>query len=345
MGGGVLTKEDLAEYQPRVGEPMSTSFRDYTIMTVPAPIGGQTVLETLNILENFNLQSLGHNTPEYLHLFIECTRHAFADRFRYLADWEVAPVPIQGLLSKEYAKEIAQQVDLEKAALEEPDEEPWVFYLERALHDPWKFDRQPRPTATFGPASTSTDGIGSTTHFNVVDNDRNVVCCTHFGGFSRDGGIPPGTGIYLEGGMGKFIPKAGYANSVAGWMRPLTNDAPLMILKDGNPILCVGAPGGRKIINRVTQVSLNVLEFGMGIQDAIAMPIVDASTRVTLVDSRLPREVISRLEAMGHGVKVVEEDPGRGGSFARPSGIFLDYDTNLLHGGVEIFRRAIALGH
>lgn len=237
-GGGVLDYEDLASYEPRVGEPMDISYRGFQVMTVPAPIGGQTVLETLNILENFDLGALVHNSAEHLHLFIECARHAFADRFRYMGDWEVAKVPIQGLLSKEYAREISNQVDFEKAALEpEIDEEPWAYYLDRSLHNPWKYDPNPRPKV--GSFSASAEASG-TTHFNVVDEDRNIVCCTHFGGFG-EGGIPPGTGIYLNGHMGQLIPKPGHPNSVEGWKHPLTNDSPTLILKDGRPILCVGA--------------------------------------------------------------------------------------------------------
>jgi gamma-glutamyltranspeptidase/glutathione hydrolase len=178
----------------------------------------------------------------------------------------------------------------------------------------------------------------------VVDKDRNVVSCTHTAGF-RAGVVPLGTGVYLSGGMGWFIAKAGYANSVAGWKRPLLNMVPLMVLEDGRPVLSEGAPGARKILNRNTQVVLNVLEFGIGVQDAIAVPTVDASRRETLLDSRLPSGVIKRLRDMGHRVSLVEEEPGMLGNFARPSGIFLDQNTSLLHGGVDVFRPAIALGY
>jgi len=339
--GGVLDYEDLAAYEPKVGEPMAVSYRGYQVMTVPAPIGGQTVLETLNILENFDMQSLGHNTPDYLHLFIECARHAFADRYRFMGDWEVAKVPIKGLLSKEYAREISDQVDLKKVALEpEIDEEPWAYYIERAIHDPWKYDPQPRPGGSSFSASADASG---TTHFNAVDKDRNIVCCTHFGGFG-DGGIPPGTGLYLNGHMGQLIPKAGHPNSVDGWKRPMTNDSPMMVLKEGRPILCVGAPGGRRIINRITQILLNVLDFGMGIQDACAKPTIDASSMYTIVDSRIPSKATGRLQAMGHRIRSAVSSP-RVAEFARPSGILIDYNTGLLQGGVEVFASAMALGH
>ena len=339
-GGGVLDYEDLASYEPRIGEPMGVSYRDYEAVTVPAPIGGQTTLEILNILENFDLRLLGHNSAGYLHLFVECARHAFADRYRYMGDWNVAEVPLRGLLSKEYAKDLAGQVDLEKVALEsEIDEEPWAYYFDRSLHDPWKYDRNPSSSAGSFPASSESSG---TTHFNVVDGDGNAVACTHFGGFG-EGGIPSGTGVYLNGHMGQLIPKAGHPNSVEGRKHPLTNDSPLMVLKDGRPFLCVGAPGGRRIISRIVQVVLNVVEFGMGVQEACASPTVDASSMRTIVDSRISSGVIGRLEDMGHRVRVVVSSPYVG-EFSRPSGILIDNDTGMLHGGAEVFGSAIALG-
>jgi len=340
--GGILTREDLARYEPTVSDPIAVSYRDYTIATVPTPSGGITALETFNILENFDIETMGHNTAEYLHTFVECARHAFADRYRFLGDWEHANVPLEGLLSKEYARECADLVDPEKAVVElEQSQEPWILYLDRAIHDPWKHDPRPRPRDMPGPAAASS-GEG-TTHFNAVDGDRNVVSCTHTPGF-RAGIVPPGTGFYLTSGMGWFIPKPGHANSVAGWKRPMMNMAPLMVLRDGVPVLSQGSPGARKIINRNTQVVLNVIEFGLGIQDAIAAPVVDASGRETLVDSRLPPDVVGELRAMGHRIVEVGEGPGMY-RFAEPSGIVIDHEEGLLHGGVEIFRPAVALGY
>lgn len=339
-GGGILTKEDLESYEARALEPLGIDYKGHSIVTVPAPIGGQTTLEILNILENFDLKAMGHNTVEHLHAFVECARHAFADRYRFLGDWEVAPVPLKGLLSEEYAKEVAAQVDLGRAALEpELDEEPWAYYLEKALHDPWRFDPGPGPSGASHAARS--DG-GGTTHFNAVDGEGNMVCCTHFGGFG-EGGIPPGSGAYLNGFMGQLIPVAGHPNSVDGWKHPMTNDSPIMVLDGGRPVFCVGAPGGRRIISRIAQIAVNVLDFGMGIQEACAAPTVDASTMATIVDSRIPEEVIAKLRTMGHRIEVVEES-FMVGHFSRPSGVLIDRDNGLLHGGVDVFGSAVALG-
>lgn len=119
----------------------------------------------------------------------------------------------------------------------------------------------------------------------------------------------------------------------------------MLIFNEGRPILSIGAPGGRKIINRVTQVFLNVFEFGMSIQEAIIKPTVDVSSRFTFVDSRVPSNVVTQLVNRRHPIKVVVEEIGNLGHFARPSGILLDHDSGLIHGGVDVFRPVIALGY
>jgi len=309
---------------------------------VPTPSGGITLLEFMNILENFDLESMGPNSTEYLHTFIESTRHAFADRYRFLGDWDYASVPLEGLLSKNYAKEIASQIRSERTATEpETEKEPWDYYLNRVVHNPWKYDSKPSLRHNAGSAAAPCEG--GTTHINVVDRNRNVVSCTHTPGFTA-GVAPQGTGFYLAGAMGWFIPEPGHVNSIAGWKRPLMNMAPLMVLKDGLPFLSQGAPGARRIISRNAQVVLNVLEFNMGIQQAVEAPTVDASGRDTLVDSRIDPEAIAGLQRIGHRVKIVEEAPGVS-YFARPSGILIDQETRLLYGGVEPFRRSTAIGY
>lgn len=341
---GFLTKKDLEDYHPDIFEPLSMSFKGYDIKVVPTPSGGITNLETFGIWDNFDLASMSHNSVEYLHLFIETARHAFADRFRYLGDWDYAAVPLKGLLSKEYTKELAKQVDIKKAIVEvEQDQEPWVYYMERALHDPWKYDQSPHPDKPFGFAVA--DEPGNTTHINVVDKERNAVTCTHTAGFTTGDTVPPGTGVYLAGGMSWLIPKSGYANSIAGWKRVLTNMSPLMVFRGDKPVLCQGAPGARRIINRGVQVVTNVLVFGMTPQEAIAQPTIDVSGRDTLVDSRLPDDTIAKLEKLGHRVKVVEEEPGMLGNFSRPSAIYIDYEAGILRAGTDVFRPSIALGY
>ncbi len=342
-GGGVLTAQDLAEYSPTVSEPLSTEFNGHLIKVVSTPSGGITNLQTFNILDNFDLLSMGHNSIEYLHTFIETAHHAFADRYRYLADWERAPVPLEGMLSRDYGKFISGQLDRERAVTgAELEEEPWIHYLDSAIHDPWRFQNGARPAhSTSAVAMDSNDE--ATTHLNVVDKDRNVVSCTHTAGM-REGLFPPGTGVYLAGGMGWFVAKPGYPNSVDSWKRPMNNMSPLIAFRDGRPVLSQGAPGARRIMNRGVQVVANVLVFGMSPQEAVGQPVVDASSMNVVLDDRLPDEVVEGVRKLGHRLDLVTEDPGSW-NFARPTAIQIDYESGLLRAGVDPFRAAMAMGY
>jgi gamma-glutamyltranspeptidase/glutathione hydrolase len=340
--GGLLTRQDLADYQPLFGEPMQQDFHGYQIACVATPSGAITNLQTLSILNQLDLDSLAHNSVAYLHVVIEAARHAFADRYRYLGDWQHAAVPIQGLLSPAYTKTLVQRITPDGSTTRLAEKaEPWSYYLDRALHDPWAFDPAPRPAAA-ATAAMAANG-GSTTHINVVDKDRNAVSCTHTGFF---GPVHPyNTGVYLTGGMAWFIPLPGHANSIASWKRPMNNMCPVMVFQNGRPVACQGAPGARRIMHRGVQVLLNILLHGMGPQDAVAALTVDASGREVLVDSRFPTEVVDRLGALGHDIKLVDEEPGMTGNFSRPSAVTIDYDRGLLRAGVDVFRPALALGY
>jgi gamma-glutamyltranspeptidase/glutathione hydrolase len=309
---------------------------------VATPSGAITSLETSGVLSHLDLAGLEYNSAAYLHVITEAARHAFADRYRYLGDWEHALVPLAGLLSPAYTTELAQLIraDCSSTGIE-GNAEPWSYYLQHALHDPWAFDRAPRPAVLSAPAMAAESG--ETTHINVVDQDRNAVSCTHTGVF---GPVPPSnTGVYLTGGMAWFIPLPGHANSIAPWKRPMNNMCPVMVFQDGRPVVCQGAPGARRIMHRGVQVLLNILLHGMGPQDAVAALTVDASGREVLVDSRFPTDVVENLRALGHTIKLVDEEPGMTGNFSRPSAVTIDYDSGLLHAGVDVFRPALALGY
>jgi gamma-glutamyltranspeptidase/glutathione hydrolase len=340
--GGILTRQDLADYQPIFDEPLHQNLRHHTIACVATPSGAITNLQTLAILNHLDLESLEYNSTDYLHTVVEAARHAFADRFRYLGDWEHAPVPLEGLLSPAYTKELAQLISPDRSNTRIEDEaEPWSYYLDHALHDPWTFDSAPRPAAPSAPALSAE--AGATTHINVVDKDRNAVSCTHTGSF---GPVHPyNTGVYLTGGMAWFIPLPGHANSIAGWKRPMNNMSPVMVFQNGRPVACQGAPGARRIIHRGVQVLLNILLHGMSPQDAVAALTVDASGREVLVDSRFPADVVEQLRTLGHTLKLVDEEPGMTGNFARPSVVAIDHDRGLLRAGVDVFRPALALGY
>lgn len=342
QNGGILTRQDLADYRPIFGAPLRREFHGHTIACVATPSGAITNLQTFGILSHLGLEGLPHNSAAYLHLVVEAARHAFADRYRYLGDWEHAPVPLEGLLSPAYAKRIAQAISPGRTSLSiDGVEEPWSYYLQRAVHDPWEFDPTPRPATPY--AAVFPSDSGSTTHINVVDRQRNAVSCTHTGYYGPV--HPDHTGVYLTGGMAWFIPLPGHPNSIAGWKRPMNNMCPVMVFRDGRPVICQGAPGARRIMHRGVQVLLNLLWHGMGPQDAVAALTVDASGRDTLVDSRFPAEVVEQLQSYGHLIKLVDEEPGMTGNFSRPSAVVIDYDRGIVRAGVDVFRPALALGY
>ena len=332
--GGVLSMKDLADYEAQTLQPVISSYRGYEILGSPAPAGTITSLQTLNILESFDLRRLAHASPEHLHLFTEAARRAFADRYSFVGDPDFEPAPLDGILSTEYAREIALSIDREAAGLEEERElQPWVAYADSPLHDPWRYDPQPRPERAVT-ASPPSDG-DCTTHLSVIDRDRNMVACTQtaVGGFGS-GVVVPGTGVLLTNGMVVFNPMPGAANSIAGYKRGLNNMAPVLLLRDGKPFLSVGAPGGRRIICRIAHVVSNIVDFGMSIQEAITAPSIDAAERETFVDHRIDPQTVEALARMGHNVEVVPE-PFTGGGFSRPRGVMVDPGTGLLHAGVQ----------
>ena len=341
---GILSSQDLADYEAQLLQPVRSTYRNHEILGSPVPAGTITALQTLNILENFDLRRLAHGSPEHLHLYTEAARHAFADRYSFLGDPDFEPVPLEGIMSSEYAREIANSIDREAAKLEaERELQPWVAYANNPLHDPWRYDPHPRPERA-SPASPPSDG-DCTTHFSIIDKDRNMVACTQtaVGAFGSNV-IVPGTGVLLTNGMVIFNPMPGTANSIAGFKRGLNNMTPVLVLRDGQPFLTVGAPGGRRIICRIAHIISNVVDFGMSIQEAITAPSVDAAERETFVDHRIDPQTVEALVGMGHNVEVVPE-PSTGGGFARPRGVLLDPETGLLHAGVHPFGPDEARGY
>jgi gamma-glutamyltranspeptidase/glutathione hydrolase len=341
--GGVLNKQDLSDYNPIIGDPAQTTFQGHSINVVRTPSGGITNLQTLNILDQFDLKAMGHNSVDYLHTFMMAARHAFADRFGYLGDWEHSTVPLSGLLSTGYAREIAKEVRTPTFEIRNLGQrEPLVQFMESPIHNPWDHEKSQKVPVSSHPAMDTNNE--DTTHINVVDKDRNAVSCTHTGVFAK-GLNPAGTGVALVGGMGWFIPKPGYPNSMAPWKRPMNNMSPFMVLENNRPVLLEGAPGARRIMNRNAQVVLNVILFGMSPQEAIVQPVIDVSGSKTYVDSRMPESTIKALVSLGHDIELLEEEPAPTGYFARPSAIQVDYERNLLRAGVDSFRPTTALGY
>lgn len=270
--GGLLSHEDLQGFKVRVLKPVSSTYRGYELISSPPPSSGGThVIEILNVLENFDVASMEVNSPEYLHLFSEICKICYADRAKYMGDPNFVHVPLTGLLSKDYAKELAKTVDLTKS------EAP-------RFGDPGKYESI------------------STTHFSIADAEGNMVAVTrtinHFFGASV---MPEGTGFLLNDEMEDFSLDPESANAVAGGKVPLSCMSPTFILKDGKPFAVLGSPGGLRIISSVAQVISKIIDHGMSLEEAINSPRMGDHLSDTIIyETRIPESTMDTLRAMGH---------------------------------------------
>jgi len=329
--GGLITKEDLASYRVRVF-PGGTSvpYRDCQVTVAPEIGGGLTVAQALRLLDGFELAKLEFGSAPATHLLIEALRRAFLDRFRYLGDPALVEVPYEGLLSASYAAHRRNEMLLDRATPEAVTGDPWNFQAAGRQSKAGQEGEQPDP--------------GHTTHVSVVDRDRNVVALTStLGAAFGSGVVVPGTGILLNNGTTWFDPRPGTQNSIAPGRRILWAGSPTIISRGGRPLAAVGAPGGRKVISSVLQVVVNLVDFGMGPQDAVASPRIHCEGRAVLADSRLPSATIAALRQMGHDVTV--QDEGFANSrFGRPNAVLVDPASGRLRGGVNPFKPYVAIG-
>ncbi len=290
--GGIITKKDLAEYQARLRQPVKGNYRDYEIISMPPPSsGGVALIEMLNILENFDLQKYGRYAPETIHLMIESMRLAFLDRARFLGDPDFSQIPLNKLLSKEYAKTLAAGINPNKASSS----------IELGK------DIVTRPEA---PESSET------THFSVLDKDGMAVSNT----YTLEGGygsrvVVKGAGFLLNNEMGDFNKKPGEtntrgdigtpANLIAPSKRMLSSMTPAIVTRGGQVVIVTGSPGGRTIINTVLCIILNVTEFSMDGRPAVDAPrmhhqwLPDATV---LEQGSVSDAVMARLKEMGQNV-------------------------------------------
>lgn len=251
--GGLITEADLVSYEAKERKPVHGTYRGYDIYSMcPPSSGGIALIEMLNILEGFDLKSYGHNSAMYLHLLSEAMRRAFADRARYLGDPDFNPqIPVEHLTSKEYAGELRQTISLNRATSSD--------------------------LIAFKNVAESSE----TTHYSVIDAEGNAVVVTYTLEYWYGSRIvADGLGFLYNNEMGDFNPQPGKTDStgmigtppnvVAPGKRMLSSMTPTIVVKNGKPLLLIGSPGGRTIINTVLQVVLNVIDFDMNISQAIA---------------------------------------------------------------------------
>jgi gamma-glutamyltranspeptidase/glutathione hydrolase len=299
-GGGIISIDDLAMYEPIIHNPKPGSYRENDVFYDPTH-SGITMMQILNILEGYDLESFGFGSPTSIHIVAEAIGLAFADRYKYLGDPGWIDVPQKGLVSKEYAEELRGRIGLEEANV-------------IISGDPWPYEPE------------------NTTALAVADKAGNFVCInqTLVNSFGC-GVVVPGTGICMNNAMYGLNPEPGHANSIDGRKRRIQNVCPTIVLKDGEPFMALGAPGGRNIQVSISQVIVHVIDFKMGIQEAIEAPRITRETKTVYVDNRFSAGVQDALKKMGHDIVWIDQELK---SWARPVGVLRDPKTRLLHGGV-----------
>jgi gamma-glutamyltranspeptidase/glutathione hydrolase len=254
--GSYITPDEFASYDVRYPSPLQGSFCDYTIVGAPSPHGGPTLIEALNILEEYDLEALGHNSADYIHLVSMAMKAAFADRNTFIGDPYLVDVPEEELVSKTRAA--AWRTIIDKSEAIEVTKVP----LE------------------------STD----TTHLCVVDGVGNCVTLTHTLSASS-GVITPGLGFMYNNGMFNFNPLPHHPNAIGPRKGRVTGQTPTIVYRDEKPVLVIGAPGGSRIITGVLQVILNKLVFDMTLTDAVLAPRFDCQLDTIRCEMSIPEYV------------------------------------------------------
>ena len=285
--GGLITQKDLASYEAKERTAIRTSYRGYQVVTMPPTAsGGLVLLQTLNILENFNLREQGHNSANAIHLLSESMKRGYADRTRYHGDPDYFPVPIDQLINKDYSKERALSIDLNSVT---PSNE--IF--------PGKI--------------IVVDESPDTTHFSVIDSEGNAVSNTYTLGSSFGSGVTvPGGGFLLNNQMRNFSHSYGKserislstspANRLQPGKRMISTQTPTMVfVPKGNLFMILGSPGGGRIPNIVAQVISNVIDHDMGYAEAVMAPRINQRLGGKLeLETGFSRDTIQLLTLKGH---------------------------------------------
>ncbi|MCY3748720.1 MAG: gamma-glutamyltransferase [Chloroflexi bacterium] len=328
--GGILTARDLRDLAVRLdSQERPFTYRGFELVWAD----GYFAPLMLNILENFDLASLGPESPAYRHLMIETMRYAFSGVLEYLADPGMMPTPIDGLWSKAYAAEIADRIDMRRAS-------GWMEPV-----DPWPHETritgQQRP-ASKRVASRGIDNPG-TTQVVAADSDGNLASfnVTHGGAFGS-GVTVPGTGIVLNNAMISFDPEPRRANSIRPNRRVMAFAPNVVLLRNGAPRLAFGASGGRTTISCQVHVICGLVNFGMSAQEAIEAPRVHCETGDAWVDVRVGEKVGHELRSLGHEINVVEET-FHSPFFGRPVTIEVLPDGRGFRSGISNLHRTAAV--
>jgi len=290
--GGFLSKADLGADKAEWWEPIHINYRGCEVFTASPPATSFCSLIRLGMMSRFDLRTLGHNSTACLHRFAEVSKHAFWCRLAYAGDPETNPPPLAKLLSEAYWKGETAKIDPNKA-------KPFV------------------------PPGTESQGTHHTTHFVVADRWGNLVSATQtLGNLFGSRIMPEGTGIWLNNSLAycTFEPKGNPMDAHAGHHK-LSGDCPTIVFKEGKPWAAIGTPGGHTIGQTVPQMVINLIDFGMNIQEAIASPLISFyEPDWLLVEKRIPQQVQDELAKMGHRVRTVD-------GLTNAHGITVEYDA------------------
>ena len=316
---GLLTEADFASHTSDWTAPISTNYRGYEVLEFPPNTQGVVALEMLNILEGFDLKALGQNSAAYLHLLVEAKRIAFADRDAWLADAASTPAEaLHRMLSKEYAAARRKEIDAERST------------------------REYKPLAIGGaapPVGEHPQAHGDTIYLTAADKDGNVVSLIQSIYESFGAGIVAGdTGITLHNRGSLFSMRSDHPNVLAPGKRPFHTLIPAMVLKEGRPWLSFGVMGGDMQPQGHVQVLLNLIDFGMNVQEAGEAPRFRHTANGLALESAISPEARFGLDARGHHVISAV------GVFGGFQGILIDPKTGVLMGGSDPRKDGLAIG-
>jgi len=329
--GGLFRYEDFAEYAAKIETPVSSDYRGYQVFKNPSASQGPTELIALNLLEGYDVKSMGLNSADYIHTSIEATKLAMADREKFLGDTDFIKIPYDALLSKDYARDRRKLIDPQRASLELRAGSPLA-----------RPSDQPDPPLRVNLEGES-DHEGDTSYLAVVDKFRNMVSFepSLHSGFGT-GVVMGETGILFNCRGDYYSLVAGEANALEPGKRPRSTLQSTLVLKDGRPFMITGSPGGDDQVMRTIQTLMNVVDFGMNIQQAIEAP--RWSTRSfpaspfphtmypgeMSVEARVPEAIRQALISRGHKLRV--SGPWTQGSNA---GIVVDQASGVLSAGAD----------
>jgi len=332
--GGILSAEDLAGYRPKLRTPVRGSYRGLEVISFPPPSsGGAVLIEILNILEGFDLADLGPDDPAAAHRVVEAMKLAFADRAVWFGDPDFVEVPLERLTSKAYAKKLRDRINP-------------PFWKRTPQH----WDEGDRAIEVEQPGLPENDS--GTTHLSVTDAAGNAVALTMTINTPFGSGITvPGTGILLNNEMDDFSKAPGTpnvyglvdergANAIAPGKRPLSSMTPTILLRDGKIFMVTGSPGGPRIISTTLHTILNVVDFGMDVQEAVTRPRYHHQwvPDKVFAEPELPEAIVEGLRRREHEVEVEDR------TWSSAQSIVIDPETGLHLGGSDPRGDGAALG-